>query len=55
MEVWVSTNSQLLCRVPIGESFEVQGVANGPFHLLSLSALQGALEEGSFAYHYTYC
>jgi hypothetical protein len=42
---------QPLLRVPMGESFEVQGVANGSFDLLSLFAFQGALEEGNFAYH----
>lgn len=46
-----SIKSQLLLRVLIGETFEVQGVVNGSFDLLSLFALQGALEGGSSAYH----
>lgn len=41
---------QLLLRVPIGESFEVLGAANGSFDL-SLSALRGALEEANLTYH----
>lgn len=50
-----SVNTHRLLSVPTGETFEVQGVANGPFDLLSLFALQGALEQGSFACHWTYC